>query len=147
DQHGTLLCDIDLDDLWGDVGPFVGITRTALRDALLPDPDRCRIGRSATSVRQHDGLVSVTFDDDTVGAYDLVVGADGINSDVRRSGVDRSLPAYTGQMVWRSVACMRPDALEGVQFWLGRDRFFGLCPAGDDVAYGFGNVTCPFQHD
>ena len=33
DQHGTLLCDIDLDDLWGDAGPFVGITRAALHEA------------------------------------------------------------------------------------------------------------------
>jgi len=51
DQHGTLLCDIDLDDLWGPVGPFVGITRAALHDALLPDPGRCRTGRSAWGLR------------------------------------------------------------------------------------------------
>lgn len=147
DQHGALLCDIDLDDLWGDVGPFVGITRAALHDALLPDSGRCRTGLSATSVAQHDGRVWVTFDDAAVAAYDLVVGADGINSAVRRSAVGHSPSIYTGQMAWRSVARMRPDALEGVQFWLGRDQFFGLCPAGEGITYGFGNVTCPFRHD
>jgi hypothetical protein len=47
DQHGTLLCDIDFDDMWGEVGPFVGITRAALHHVLLPDPGRCRTGRSA----------------------------------------------------------------------------------------------------
>jgi 2-polyprenyl-6-methoxyphenol hydroxylase-like FAD-dependent oxidoreductase len=147
DQHGTLLCDIDLDDLWGDVGPFVGITRTALHDALLADSGRGRLGRSATSVRQDDGRVSVTFDDATHAAYDLVVGADGINSDVRRSAVGGARPAYAGQMAWRSVAAVRPDGLEGVQFWLGSDRFFGLCPAGDGITYGFGNVSCALLHD
>ncbi len=44
-------------------------------------------------------------------------------------------------MVWRSVACTRADELEGVQFWLGSDRFFGLCPVGPGTTYGFGNVT------
>jgi 2-polyprenyl-6-methoxyphenol hydroxylase-like FAD-dependent oxidoreductase len=146
DQHGTLLCDIDLDDLWGDVGPFVGITRAALHDALLPDSSRTRTRRAATSVRQHDGRVSVTFDDATVAAYDLVIGADGINSGVRRSAVGGPRPTYAGQMVWRSVARVRP-AVEGVQFWLGRDRYFGLCPAGDDISYGFGNLTRAVLHD
>jgi 2-polyprenyl-6-methoxyphenol hydroxylase-like FAD-dependent oxidoreductase len=141
DQHGTLLCDIDLDDMWGQVGLFVGITRAALHDALLPDPRRCRTGRSATSVRQHDGRVSVTFNDATAGVYDLVVGADGINSGVCRSAVSRSRPAYTGHMVWRSVAHARAGELEGLQFWLGSDRFFGLCPAGAGATYGFGNIT------
>jgi 2-polyprenyl-6-methoxyphenol hydroxylase-like FAD-dependent oxidoreductase len=141
DQHGTLLCDIDLDDMWGQVGPFVGITRAALHHALLPDPGRCRTGRSATSVRQHDGRVWVTFNDATAGVYDLVAGADGINSSVRRSAVSRSRPAYAGQMVWRSVACTRAGELQGLQFWLGCDRFFGLCPAGAGTTYGFGNIT------
>lgn len=149
DQHGPLLCDVDLDDVWGDVGPFVGITRAALHDVLRLDANRSRsrMGRSATSVRQCDGRVAVTFDDATAADYDLVVGADGINSDVRRFAIDRSRPAYAGQMAWRSVAWMRPGALEGVQFWLGSDRFFGLCPAGDGITYGFGNVTCASQHD
>lgn len=147
DQHGTQLCDIDLDDLWGDAGPFVGITRAALHDALLPDSARNRTRRAATSVRQHNGRVSVTFDDATVAAYNLVIGADGINSDVRRSAFGRPRPAYAGQMVWRSVARVRPAAHEAVQFWLGSDRFFGLCPAGDGISYGFGNLTCAVLHD
>ncbi|HSS91913.1 MAG TPA: FAD-dependent monooxygenase [Streptosporangiaceae bacterium] len=142
DQGGAPLCDIDLDDLWSDVGPFVGITRAALHDALRSGPDRCRLGTSVTSVTQKDGLVSVSFDDATVAGYDLVVGADGINSDVRRLAVDALAPAYGGQMAWRSLAPIRPGSLRGVQFWLGEDRFFGLCPAGHDTTYGFGNLTC-----
>ena len=35
----------------------------------------------------------------------------------------------------------------GVQFWLGEDRFFGLCPAGDDMTYGFGNIACDRRHE
>ena len=35
DWQGELLCDIPLKPLWGEVGPFVGIERTKLHDALL----------------------------------------------------------------------------------------------------------------
>jgi len=114
---------------------------------LLSDSGPNRTERAATFVRQHDTRVSVTFDDATVAAYDLVVGADGINSDVRRFAVDRSRPAYAGQMAWRSVASMLPHAPESVQFWLGQDLFFGLCPSGEDITYGFGNLTCARLHD
>jgi len=141
DRAGTPLCDIDLDHLWGDVGPFVEITRAALHKALLSESARSGMGRAASSVRQHGGRVSVTFDDGTADVYDLVIGADGINSGVRLSAVSRSRPAYAGQMVWRSVAPVWPEGLDGVQFWLGRDRFFGLCPVGDGITYGFGNVA------
>jgi len=50
-------------------------------------------------------------------------------------------------MVWRSVAPVWPDGLDGVQFWLGHNRFFGLCPVGDGITYGFGNVACARVQD
>jgi len=147
DQLGALLCDVDLDDLWGNVGPFVGITRAALHEALVSESARSGMGRSASSVRQHGERVSVTFDDGTIRTYDLVVGADGIHSSVRGSAAGRLRPAYAGQMVWRSLAPVCPGGPDGVQFWLGCDRFFGLCPAGDGITYGFGNIARPRLRD
>jgi 2-polyprenyl-6-methoxyphenol hydroxylase-like FAD-dependent oxidoreductase len=140
DQDGAMLCEIDLDDLWSGVGSFVGITRPALHDALLWRPERCRFGTVVTSVRQRDGQVSVSLGDGTSADYDLVVGADGINSDVRWAAVDAGT-CFAGQMAWRSVARVRPDGLDCVQFWLGEDRFFGLFPAGNGITYGVGNVS------
>jgi FAD-dependent urate hydroxylase len=141
DQDGGLLCDIDLDSVWDRVGPFVGITRTALHEVLRSGPDRCRFGTSVTSVTQRGGHVAVSFADGTTTPYDLVVGADGINSVARRSLGDRPAPAHGGQMAWRSVAPIRPGGLDGLQFWLGADRFFGLCPTGAGSTYGFGNLA------
>ena len=92
DQDGAMLCEIDLDDLWSGVGSFVGITRTALHDALLWPPERCRFGAVVTSVRERDGQVSVSLGDGTSADYDLVVGADGINSDVRCTAIDADKP-------------------------------------------------------
>jgi 2-polyprenyl-6-methoxyphenol hydroxylase-like FAD-dependent oxidoreductase len=146
DQHGALLCDVDLPGLWGDTGPFVGITRDALRRALLADRSRCRLGAVA-AVAQHADHVVVSFADGTSAAYDLVVGADGINSVVRRCIVDLPGPTYSGHMAWRSVAPTGSDGLGGVQFFLGGDRFFGLCPVGDGLTYGFGNVATERVHE
>jgi 2-polyprenyl-6-methoxyphenol hydroxylase-like FAD-dependent oxidoreductase len=147
DQHGTLLCDVDLDQVWDGVGPFVGVARTALHEALRPDPERWRTGVSVGAVRHGDGYASVSFDDGTTEAYDLVVGADGVNSTVRRFVTDHPEPVYSGQMAWRSIAPTRPAGLDGVQFWLGADRFFGLCPVGGDATYGFGNLAGSPVHE
>jgi 2-polyprenyl-6-methoxyphenol hydroxylase-like FAD-dependent oxidoreductase len=147
DQYGDLLCDIDLGGLWSAVGPFVGITRAALHDVLRSAPGRYRLGTAVTSVTQEDRHVTVTFDDATMAGYDLVVGADGINSDVRRLALGGPPPSYAGQMAWRSLAPVRPRSLDGVQFWLGEDRFFGLCPVGNELTYGFGNLACGRRHE
>jgi 2-polyprenyl-6-methoxyphenol hydroxylase-like FAD-dependent oxidoreductase len=147
DQHGDPLCEIDLAGLWSAVGPFVGISRAALHDVLRSGPDRCRLGLAVTSVTQDGQRASVSFSDATAAEYDLVVGADGINSDVRRLAFGGPMPAYAGQMAWRSLAPIRPRSLDGIQFWLGDDRFFGLCPVGDELTYGFGNLACARRHE
>ena len=80
-----MLSETDLEALWGDAGPCVGIERAKLQRALLPGVAnvRCRLGTSAISVVQDDRRVSVGFSDGSTADYDLVVGADGINSTVR----------------------------------------------------------------
>jgi 2-polyprenyl-6-methoxyphenol hydroxylase-like FAD-dependent oxidoreductase len=149
DRSGAMLCDVDLPALWADVGPFVGITRSALHEVLRCGVDRCRAGTAVTSVSERDGRMWVAFDDHrTEGPYDLVVGADGIGSVVRRFVAGPAEPVYGGQMVWRSLAEF-PDRCgpEAVQFFLGDDRFFGLCPAGDQHLYGFGTRATPRRDD
>jgi 2-polyprenyl-6-methoxyphenol hydroxylase-like FAD-dependent oxidoreductase len=140
DRSGAMLCDVDLAPLWAGVGPFVGVTRSALHDALRCGADGCRTGTAVTAVSEHDGQMWVTFDDQrSDGPYDLVVGADGIGSVVRRFVTGPVDPVYGGQTVWRSLAADSGiDSPSAVQFFLADDRFFGLCPAGDHLWYGFG---------
>jgi 2-polyprenyl-6-methoxyphenol hydroxylase-like FAD-dependent oxidoreductase len=139
DQRGALLCDIDLSNVWAGVGPFVGISREALHDTLSGAGGR--VGVAVTAVTKQDSLPRVTFDDGRTGEYDLVVAADGIHSIVRRCLSNRPQPLGAGQIAWRSLAPIRLPGVDGVQFWLGSDRFFGLCPAGPELTYGFGNVS------
>src|SRR5215471_306122 len=52
DQQGEVLCETDLEALWGDVGPFIGIERTKLHQVLVAGAAEvpCRLGISVTSL-------------------------------------------------------------------------------------------------
>ena len=143
DQAGEILCESNLEALWGDVGPCIGIERMRLQQALVAGIEGVpwRQGTSIRSLTQHDERVSVTFDDGSSATYDLVVGADGISLTVRALTLSTTPPTYTGGMAWRSVAPIRPRGLTSLQFLLGEGCFFGLCPVGDGSTYGFGNIT------
>jgi 2-polyprenyl-6-methoxyphenol hydroxylase-like FAD-dependent oxidoreductase len=141
DQQGEVLCDIELQPLWRDVGPFIGIERTKLHAALLSGAGSCRLGMSIMALSGDDRRVSAEFSDGSAGMYDLIIGADGIHSTVRRLAFDATPPVYGGQMVWRSVAPIRAAQADSVQFWLGEGCFFGFCPVGEGHTYGFGNVS------
>jgi 2-polyprenyl-6-methoxyphenol hydroxylase-like FAD-dependent oxidoreductase len=149
DQDGEILSNNDLEDLWGDTGPFIGIERMRLQQILVGGIAglACRLGMAIHSLTQLDDHVSVIFSDGSVGAYDLVVGADGIASSVRRLALETISPAYTGAIAWRSIAPISPRGLTNLQFLLGDGRFFGLCPVADGRTYGFGNITGPRMHE
>jgi 2-polyprenyl-6-methoxyphenol hydroxylase-like FAD-dependent oxidoreductase len=145
DAAGDILSESDLDALWGDVGPFIGIERMRLQQVLVSGVEGVpwRLDTSIRSLARHDDGVSVTFSDGSSHTYDLVVGADGISSAVRAFALSAVRPSYSGAMAWRSVASIRPRGLTTLQFHLGEGCFFGLCPVGDGRTYGFGNITAP----
>jgi 2-polyprenyl-6-methoxyphenol hydroxylase-like FAD-dependent oxidoreductase len=144
DQHGELLCETDLEDLWRDVGPCLGITRVRLQQALLSGAVTAvphRLGVSLAALTQSDDQVCASFSDGSSGNYDLVVGADGIHSTVRQLAVASFVPANAGQMVWRSVIPTRPPGIVEMMVLLGEGCFFGLVPMGEGCTYGFGAVA------
>ena len=144
DQQGELLCEIDLQALWGEVGPSMGITHARLQQVLRADAAvPCRLGTAVTSLAQDKQHVQVGFGDGSSGDYDLVVGADGLASTVRRLLLDAAPPGYTGLMVWRSLA---PHHQPNMQVLLGEGCVFGLVPVGDGQTYGFGIEGSPRFH-
>jgi 2-polyprenyl-6-methoxyphenol hydroxylase-like FAD-dependent oxidoreductase len=91
DHRGHLLADIDLHQLWGASVPAwpcpgPSCTRSSAR--------ACRCSWAAPSGRwsTSTGPVQVGLDDGSGGEFDLVVGADGLRSSVRRLAVDPRLP-------------------------------------------------------
>jgi 2-polyprenyl-6-methoxyphenol hydroxylase-like FAD-dependent oxidoreductase len=149
DEHGEVLSETDLEALWRDTGPCIGIERTKLQRALLPGVTnvRCRLGTAVTSLVQDTCSVTAGFSDGSTGAYDLVVGADGIRSTVRAQILTAAAPSDLGAMNWRSVAPIRPAGLTALQLYLGHGCVFGLVPLGAGHTYGFAYVVQPRLHD
>jgi 2-polyprenyl-6-methoxyphenol hydroxylase-like FAD-dependent oxidoreductase len=144
DIEGEALCVIDLKTTREGVGHFVDIARMALHEILLVGAAVPRhLGAAVTSATQEGERVAGGFGDGTSGGYDALIGADGIASSVRRLVLGADPPRYGGQMVWRRLAPFRPKDSDAVQFWLGDGCFFGLCPVGGGLTYGFGNATVP----
>lgn len=145
DQQGEMLCNTDLEELWGDVGPCIGIERVKLHQALLACAADVpsRLGTAVVSVAQADGKASVGFSDGSSAEYDLVVGADGIYSTVSAVTMKAEPPVYAGQIVWRSISRTRPGGVTNMMVLMGDNRYFGLVPMGDDCTYGFGAVGGP----
>lgn len=149
DERGDVLSETDLETLWGEAGPCIGIERAKLQGALLPGVAevRCRLGTSVTSLMQDDRRVSVGFSDGSSRDYDFVVGADGIKSTVRTLTLTTAAPSDLGAMNWRSIAPIRPAGLTALQLCLGHGSVFGLVPMGAGRTYGFAYVVQPRFHD
>jgi FAD-dependent urate hydroxylase len=148
DHRGRLLCEVDVADVWADVGPCLALHRadlhTLLRDAAGAVP--IRIGLAVDRIAQRDDIVSVEFSDRTSGDYDLVVGADGIHSAVRRltSEATAALPRPVGQVGWRFVA-PRPTEVTTWSVMLGRGTAFLTLPLAGDQVYCYCDVVS--DHD
>ena len=139
DDHGRLLAEIDLDWLWGDVGACLALPRADLHQ-VLREGVAVRMGRTIASLEHLDGPVLVTFDDGRQDSYDLVVGADGLRSRVRRLAVDPHPPVPVGQHSWRFLAPCPPQ----VTTWtvmLGRGASFLTIPIGQGRVYCYADLT------
>ncbi len=141
DRSGELLCSTDLERFWGDVGPCLAITRVRLEEILVAvTRSPHRLGVALTGLRQDRERVEASFSDGSTGEYDLVVGADGIYSTVRRLAIWPVSPGYAGTMAWRSVIPSRPAGVDHLMVLLGDGRFFGLVPVGEGHTYGFAGL-------
>jgi 2-polyprenyl-6-methoxyphenol hydroxylase-like FAD-dependent oxidoreductase len=149
DSRGEVLCDTDLEALWGDVGPCVGVERGELHRVLLGGAAavHTRRGIAVTGLVQEPERVVVAFSDGSRGAYDLVVGADGIHSTVRALAIGGLRPRFAGQVVWRSVVPTGPGGPDALTVVMGDGCFFGLVPVGGGRTYGFGGLDAAEPFD
>jgi salicylate hydroxylase len=86
--------------------PYFQIHRVDLHQGLMQavlalDPMALVLGKRAKAVRETEGHASVSFEDGSEVSAELLIGADGIKSVVRRHVVDDSPPVFTGQVAWR----------------------------------------------
>ena len=141
DDRGHLLIDYDEAGFWRDVAPPIALHRRDLHDVLLAGAagTPIRLGTTVTSVVDDDGSVRVRFSDGRDGAYDLVVGADGMHSAMREMVFGGPAPRLVGQAGWRFVIDGHPEITDW-NAWLGPDRGFLLLGIGRGRVYGFVDV-------
>ncbi|MCA9909625.1 MAG: FAD-dependent monooxygenase [Anaerolineae bacterium] len=113
-------------------GKYLALMRWSLVDALyalVKDSVELRFGCSIKAVQQDAECVTVTFDDDRVERFDLLIGADGAHSMTRRLvfGPDSAYEHYMGCY----VACYPlPD-----RYGIGQRRLHYTEPQRQTVAY------------
>jgi len=108
-----------------------------LVDATRAAGTRLHLGCSFSTIEQEGDGVHVSFTDGRRERYDLVVGADGLNSKVREALFpDAPKPRYSGQGVWRAVV-PRPPEIETATMWIGPKVKPGVNPVSKTQMYLF----------
>ena len=135
----TKLAENDWPPLVEGLPPGNGITRPRLhrifQQHTMDSGADVRTGVTFTAIDERDDRVHVTFSDDQTRAYDLVVGADGLNSQVRETVFGADLkPRYTGQVCWR-YNLPRIDGLDKIWVYIGATGTAGFVPLAEDLMY------------
>lgn len=116
--------------------PCIAIHRAelhALLAAAIPS-DAIHLGHECVDVHQSGREARVRFSNGRTAAGDLLIGADGIRSAVRRLLFPEVATRYAGYTVWRGVADLATDAVS--ETW-GRGARFGIVPLREDRTYWF----------
>ena len=135
---GTMVARIPTPRLVEDKPANVGIGRRALQ-AVLGDSAKglgaqIRLGVTVESLSDDGEKVHVAFSDGARDSFDLVVGADGVYSQIRDLILpDAERPVFTGQAVWR-YNLPRPVDLDALQAYNGPIGI-GLVPLGPNLMY------------
>ena len=133
--HGRTLVDLPVSSIWGNGGQSSAIRRNALHDLLRAATSDIPIRRGTTiAARLQDDVIKLS--DGSVETYDVLVGADGVNSLVRTAGIGGTAPQYAGRWCWRFIA----EGWEG-----GDDTWHARLASGRSVVtvpLGEGAVFC-----
>ncbi len=118
-----------------DVPSNVALTRRDLHRVLIEAGERqgveVRYGITIGELVDHGDHVDVTFSDGSTGTYDLVVGFDGIKSDLRRQLFGaRYDPVETGYGVWR-IELPRPERVRHAAMFHGINVKAGYVPLNE----------------
>ncbi|GIF16856.1 FAD-dependent monooxygenase [Actinoplanes teichomyceticus] len=142
DPHGTLLAEVTGIRTGGpDLPASFGTYRPVLARLLLERAEqagaRISFGATFTSMRPLGASVEVTLTDHRTEHYDLVIGADGMRSAVRRAIGIELTTHDVGIDIWRVVA-PRPPSVRRTELIHGGPAYIaGYCPTGPDTLYAY----------
>ncbi|WP_433663687.1 FAD-dependent monooxygenase [Nocardia sp. CA-128927] len=140
DSKGRWISRVDSEAIRTRFGSPIVLHRADLLDILhaaLPE-EVLRTGISVTAART-DGTVTHSAG---TAKGDLVVGADGLRSVVRRAVSGDIEPRYSGYTAWRLVVTPAEPITELGESW-GRGERFGFAPLSDGRVYCFACANMP----
>jgi 2-polyprenyl-6-methoxyphenol hydroxylase-like FAD-dependent oxidoreductase len=112
-----------------------------LRDATMASGAQVRRGVTVKAMQDEGTQVRVELTDGHRQSYDLVIGADGLRSEMRSTLFpDAPKPRYTGQGSWRAVV-PRPAGIDRAAMFMGERIKTGVNPVSRSEMYLF--VTEP----
>jgi 2-polyprenyl-6-methoxyphenol hydroxylase-like FAD-dependent oxidoreductase len=144
DHRGRELGASDFRSLEAELGPTIALHRAALHDVLLAGAAGVPIslGTTVDRVDQRGEHVEVRLSDGREERYALVIGADGIRSQVRGLTFGDVPLVYSGYTCWRLVVSLPTDDLHMREMW-GRGQRFGVVPIGEGQVYCFAVANAP----
>jgi FAD-dependent urate hydroxylase len=133
--HGELIHEYDLGALAGRIGPIRQLTRAELLTLLREGADRAdlRMATTLEAARPEGDAIAVRLSDGTETSVDLLVGADGIHSQIRRDFFAEAATHSSGWgawVWWADKALVRHDTI--AEYW-GAGRFVGAHPTRDRI--------------
>lgn len=119
----------------------MGMPRADLARILFDHAERAGVrahfGGHVTAVEQIDDAVEVFIDGVSAGIYDLLIGADGLNSTVRELiGID-TRPVKNGMGIWRTFVSRPADVEKSELYYGGPVYIAGYTPTGENSMYAF----------
>ncbi|NYE18225.1 FAD-dependent monooxygenase [Microbacterium immunditiarum] len=119
----------------------MGMPRPELARILLAHAQKAganvRFGATVTGLEQTDAGVEVLVDGESAGTYDLLIGADGLNSTVRELIGIETKPQPTGMGIWRSFVSRPAQVVRSELYYGGPVYIAGYTPTGEDTMYAF----------
>jgi len=129
--------------LMGDdrVPAFCALSRLQLHEILLGAAVRAgveiRLGVTVSEIHEEKDRVDIAFSTGERASFDLLVGFDGIRSQLRQHLFGTAfVPRPSGYGAWR-VQAPRPDDVRGMEFLQGIGGKTGAMPLSNDVMYLF----------
>lgn len=142
DSRGRQLSVTLTKDVWSGCGPCLALPRAVLHAELRASlrHTRLRFNTSISGLKQLGQKCSVSFTDDSSSEYDLVIGADGINSSVRQSTFPKVRPTYTGNVCWRFITRNTAEVKDWTVMLGGGSSLLAI-PIGNDQVYVYADVA------
>ena len=139
---GNVIAEIPTPPMGGpDLPGTMGAVRGDIADILADEVEKAgvdvRLQTTVTAIEDHGDAVTATLSDGTTETVDLLVGADGIRSQVRSMiGIDTQ-PRPVGMGIWRTVA-KRPAGMDCSELYYGGPKYkAGYTPISEDLCYAF----------